>query len=386
MKRLGIALALASLLLVGLGLGWMLPNPWAAGRLSGPEADAKIVPAPLARVVAQGKLQPAGGLVNIFGPPGAKIVELLVEEGETVEPGRELLRYTGQQTLELQVALAASRTGDLKLELQQKTVVAEGGVASASAALRNAELNLQQAEAEPPLTTERDRLELARKRLEGIQQLADDPDTGRLISPWKVAEQKLELESAERELARAENKFATTRQSLQLAVDAARGNLDTAEKSLELARAALNALRSAELSEQLASQQWSESRLLAPSRGKVLRVSSRAGDTIGATPVIQMGAVGALECLAEVNDSLVGRVKLGQPCQLLSPALPRPLRGTVSGIGRFVGVPSLRDPDPLGLVDRRAVEVKIALVEEDVPVAVELLNLQVTVEIELENR
>ncbi|MFN6206402.1 MAG: hypothetical protein ACK49R_08180, partial [Planctomycetota bacterium] len=178
MKRLGIALALASLLLVGLGLGWMLPNPWAAGRLSGPEADAKIVPAPLARVVAQGKLQPAGGLVNIFGPPGAKIVELLVEEGETVEPGRELLRYTGQQTLELQVALAASRTGDLKLELQQKTVVAEGGVASASAALRNAELNLQQAEAEPPLTTERDRLELARKRLEGIQQLADDPDTG----------------------------------------------------------------------------------------------------------------------------------------------------------------------------------------------------------------
>jgi hypothetical protein len=40
----------------------------------------------------------------------------------------------------------------------------------------------------------------------------------------------------------------------------------------------------------------------------------------------------------------------------------------------------------LGLVDRRAVEVKIALVDEDVPVAVELLNLQVTVEIELENR
>jgi|694.fasta_scaffold21805_4 HlyD family secretion protein len=386
MKRLGIALALTSLLLVGLGLGWLLPNPWRAPSQLTPEQVATAVSTPVARVIAQGKLQPIGGVVNVFAPPGVKISELLVAEGAAVEAGRELLRYTGQRSLELQVALAASRTGDLKLELQQQLLAAEGSVTSAKAAAQSAELNLEQAAVEPALTTERDRLELARQRLKGLQQLAEDPDTQQLISPLTVAEQKLELETAERELQRAERKLEATKQSLHLALDVSRQNLEAAEKVLELARQALNATRSAELSEQIAEQQLSESRLMAPVSGQVLRVMARQGEAVGAAPVMQLGAVGTLECLAEVNDSLVGKVKLGQPCKILSPALPRPLRGTVSEIGRFVGTPALRDPDPLALVDRRAVEVKIAISSDDVPAAKDLLNLQVTVEIELETR
>lgn len=386
MKRLGIALALASLLLVGLGLGWWLPNPWRAIEPSTTGPAANSGPAPVARVIAQGRLQPVGGLINIFGPPGARISELLVAEGDAVEPGRELLRYTGQRSLELQARLAASRTADLKLELQQKLLAAEAGFASAGAAARNAEWNLEQAEAEPALITERERLELTRQRLAALQQLAADPDTEMLISPLALADQRLELEAAERELQRAERKLAATRESLHLALEVSRQNLATAEQTLSLARSAMNATLSAELSEQLAEQQLVESRLVALQSGKVLRVTGRKGETIGSTPVLQLGAAGGLECLAEVNDSLVGRVELGQSCQLSSPALPRPLRGTVSEISRFVGFPRLRDPDPLALVDRRAVEVTISIADEDVPAAVDLLNLQVTVEINLDNR
>lgn len=393
MKRLGIALSFASLLVVGvgllllgLGLGWLLPNPWQAvlPPATAPATDTR--PAPLARVIAQGKLQPAGGMTNIFAPPGARISELLVTAGEEVEAGRELLRYTGQRSLELQAQLAVSRTADLKLELQQQLLVAEGNVATAAAAVRNAEWNLEQAEAEPALATERERLDLARNRLAGLQQLAGDPDTAQLISPLALAEQKLELEAAERELQRTERKLAATKKSLQMALELSRQNLTTADQSLSLARQALQSTQSAELSERLAEQQLAESRLVAPRNGKVLRVNARQGEIIGSTPVLQLGASGALECVAEVNDSLVAQVKLGQGCKLLSPALPRPLRGTVSEIGRFVGFPSLRDPDPLALVDRRAVEVKIAIATDDVVAAIDLLNLQVTVEIDVESR
>jgi hypothetical protein len=77
---------------------------------------------------------------------------------------------------------------------------------------------------------------------------------------------------------------------------------------------------------------------------------------------------------------------LGQRAKLKSEALSRDLSGKVVGIGRFVGLPTLRDPDPLSLVDRRAVEIQIELEPEDAKLAQAWLNLQVTVEIELESK
>ncbi len=386
MRRFGIALALFALLFAGLLLGWWLPNPFLRPAKAPSQPPEQIEPVALVRVMAQGKLQPAGGILNIFAPPGTRLMELLVKEGETVRPGQELLRFTGQQAWEKQVDIAKSRTAELRLELQQKLQSAEANFAAAELAVKNAELNLQQAQAEPALKAERDSLELARKRLAGIKQLAGDPETSPLISPLTVAEQELQLEAAEQELLRGERTLEGAQESLRLAVQAARQNQESASQLVALARNSMEVSRSAELAEELAVLQVSEGRLQSPVDGQVLRINAREGDTIGATPILQLGRPNALECLAEVNDALVGNVRPGQTVKLRSPALPRPLTGTVVEVGRLVGVPTLREPDPLALVDRRSVEAKISVDPGDVPIQGVLLNLQVTVEIDLENR
>lgn len=387
MKQVGNSIAIGALLLLGgLALGWFLPHPW-SGKPQRAERPAETQQQPaLAKVVAQGRLQPAGGFVNVFGPPGSRVAEVLVSEGAVVEPGTELLRYTGQKTLETQVELAASRTADLQRELEQKQALAETNLQAAELALQNAKLNLQQAEAEQDLRLERERLAAAQTRLAGLKRLAADEDTARLVSPLAVEDKELEIRAAESELLRAERKLSAARESLALAVKTAEQNCAAASRTLALAREAAAANLSAKLGERISSLQLEESRLVAPAAGKVHRLVAHKGETIGTTPLLQLGDATRLECVAEVNDTLVGRVQIGQRARLKSEALPRELAGKVVGIGRFVGVPSLRDPDPLALVDRRSVEVQIELDPEDALLGQAWLNLQLTVEVELERK
>jgi len=388
MKRFGTSIGLSLLFLAGgLLIGWFVPNPWnqIARIKSEPTTDVQT-PAALAKVVAQGRIQPLGGFQNVFGPPGSRVSQLMVAEGTRVEPGSELVHYTGQRALEKQVELAASRTEDLQRELQQKQVLAETNLQAAELALKNAQLNLSQAEAEQDLTPERERLALAQTKLAGLKRLTEDDDTAKLVSPWAVAEKEVDIRVAESELARASRKLNSARESIALAVETAEQNRKAAERTLELARAAAESNLSARLGEEIAKMQVEESRIVAPAAGKVYRLTVRPGDSIGTTPLMQLGDAERLECIAEVNDTLAGKVKLGQRAKLKSEALSRDLSGKVVGIGRFVGLPTLRDPDPLSLVDRRAVEIQIELEPEDAKLAQVWLNLQVTVEIELESK
>lgn len=387
MKRFGTSIGLSLLFLAGgLLIGWFAPNPWNQSARAKPEPNAAAQLPVLAKVVAPGRIQPLGGFQNVFGPPGSRVSQLMVAEGTRVNPGSELVHYTGQRALEKQVELAASRTADLQRELQQKQVLAETNLQAAELALKNAKLNLSQAEAEQDLTPERERLALAQTKLAGLKRLTEDDDTAKLVSPWAVAEKEVDIRVAESDLARASRKLSAARESIALAVETAEQNRKAAERTLELARAAAESNLSARLGEEIAKMQVEESRIVAPAAGKVYRLTARPGDSIGTTPLMQLGDAERLECVAEVNDTLAGKVKLGQRAKLKSEALSRDLSGKVVSIGRFVGLPTLRDPDPLSLVDRRAVEIQIELEPEDAKLAQAWLNLQVTVEIELESK
>ncbi|MFM7740660.1 MAG: hypothetical protein ACKO9H_14745, partial [Planctomycetota bacterium] len=234
MKRIGTSIGLSLLLLAGgLLIGWFVPNPWSQGTRAKPESNSAEQPPALAKVVAQGRIQPLGGFQNIFGPPGSRVSQLMVAEGAKVDPGSELVRYTGQRALEKQLELATSRTADLQRELQQKKVLAETNLQAAELALKNARLNLAQAEAEQDLTPERERLALAQTKLTGLKRLAEDDDTAKLVSPWAVAEKEVDIRVAESELARAGRKLNSARDSIELAVETAEQNRKAAERTLE---------------------------------------------------------------------------------------------------------------------------------------------------------
>lgn len=336
----------------------------------------------LERVVAQARLQPRGGTLNVIGPPGSRLTELFVHEGTEVTGGQtELAQLTGQAVLEKQVELTSARRQDAELELEQRQSQAALQVRSAELQLQTAELSLEQLKDQSDLAIERQKLAQQQAKLDRLARLAEDPDTRSLVSPQGLADQQLALDEARVALSRAEQNLARSHESLTLAVSAAEANLESARNAHQAVTRALQENRSASVAQELAEIQARESILLAPISGTVLKVFMKPGEAITNLPILQLGDLSQMECIAEVNETLVSRVQPGQRVQIRSGALSRSLSGTVRSVSRVVGTPSIRDPNPLAMVDRRAVEVLIDLDASDWEIARNFVNLQVAVEI-----
>ena len=86
--------------------------------------------------------------------------------------------------------------------------------------------------------------------------------------------------------------------------------------------------------------------------------------------------------IAEVYETDIGRVRVGQTATVSARALPGgELRGRVTRIGTKVGRKDVLDTDPVADADARVVEVEIEL-EDDA--ASRLIHLRVEVTIHLE--
>jgi HlyD family secretion protein len=83
--------------------------------------------------------------------------------------------------------------------------------------------------------------------------------------------------------------------------------------------------------------------------------------------------------VAEVYETDVARVKLGQTATVRSPSLPRPLRGEVDRSGLKIGKLDALGTDPAARTDARVVEVEIRLAPDDVALAAPLTHLQVEI-------
>lgn len=179
----------------------------------------------------------------------------------------------------------------------------------------------------------------------------------------EVERLKAELESAKRELARA--------QRLQKGGVSSSANLDGARTSATVARANLERAR-AELDLSV---------VTAPIDGEVLKIHARTGERVGPLGIAELGRTGEMYAVAEIYETDIRFVRLDQRAQVRSPALSNPISGTVERIGRKVGKMDVLSTDPAAKTDARVVEVQIRL--DDGSPAAGLTNLQVEIELEL---
>ncbi len=121
-------------------------------------------------------------------------------------------------------------------------------------------------------------------------------------------------------------------------------------------------------------------RVTAPAAGLVLDVHARPGERIGPEGILELARVDQMYAIAEVYETDVGRVRVGQRAQVTSPALPSALVGRVEWIRPKVEKQDQIGTDPAARKDARVVEVKVRL--EDSAAAAPFTNLQVEVEIE----
>ena len=117
-----------------------------------------------------------------------------------------------------------------------------------------------------------------------------------------------------------------------------------------------------------------------PINGQVLEIHAREGERVGEDGIVELGETSAMYAVAEVYETDIGRVRLGQKATVRSPALPTELTGRVERIGLKIGKKDVLSTDPVEDADARVVEVDIRLDEPDAAAA--LTNLRVDVLIE----
>ncbi len=121
-----------------------------------------------------------------------------------------------------------------------------------------------------------------------------------------------------------------------------------------------------------------------PIEGRVLEINAREGERIATTSsegIVEIGKTDQMYVVAEIYETDIGRVRVGQAATITSGAFIGELAGTVERVGMQIGKKDILNTDPAADTDARVVEVKIRLDNESSQKVKDLTNLQVDVRI-----
>jgi HlyD family secretion protein len=224
--------------------------------------------------------------------------------------------------------------------LQTETTYAEAVIDQSKQAVRLLEISVER----------------ERKELKRVQSLTS------ALAGRSLDDQQFALESREGELlkARAELRAAEAalaRTHSTVAADSAEARLKTAEAQLGLTI------------------------IRAPIDGEILKVFTYPGERTGDNPILKMGDTNDMHVIAEVHETDVGSVRVGQQVTITSEALAEPVHGVVEEIGSLIFKNDVLDLDPRAPRDTRIVEVRVKLDKSDA--VSRLTHLEVSTRIEL---
>ena len=356
---------------------WQPESMLSANR--GAAVDLKVT---AERINALGRVEPKGGLISITGVPGARIGEISVCEGQVVGANAKLFVLDNYGELDAHCKMIEAQLVEAKrlLKIEKENV-----------ALLREELDVEEAQIQQldpydrkaqgrKVEALRDAGENARidyDRLKGLKEAGSSTD---LVSQQEIDAQKLKLSSAQAELDAAEALFQKFDQSQKIA----RRKIEIQRRRAAIAAERLAArIESLEASHRAALIQRDRAVVHAVLAGRILRILSRPGETIGAQPVLQMGDTSAMDVVAEVSELQAWDLDRAGPVTMT--ALGETLHGTIDleKNRRMVGRNSLFSLDPTVDADRRVILVRIRLDQRSSQMVADLTNLQVDVEIPL---
>ena len=114
-----------------------------------------------------------------------------------------------------------------------------------------------------------------------------------------------------------------------------------------------------------------------------LLILTRPGEVVSSDGIARIGQTSQMYAVAEVYESDIGKVRVGQQVKITSNALSEELHGTVERIGLEVQRQEVINTDPAANIDARVVEVRVRLDRESSQKVEGLTNLLVKVAIAL---
>lgn len=352
---------------------------------SSPSAQTAPIPK---KVTALGRLEPETEVIHLFASlalDGDRVAQLLVGQGDWVETGQPIAILASRDRLQAALEQAQEEVKVAKSKLAQILAGAKTGEIEAQQAhITQLEAELQGQIATNRATVNRWQAEVrtAKAEYDRYQYLyqqgaiaASELDNKRLA--WETAQAQLEQAQATEHLTvtTLQAKIAEAEATLNRIAEVRPVDVHTAQAEVEGAIATVKTAKT----------ELAQAYVRTPMAGQILKIHTHPGETIDEQyGIAQLGQTKQMVVVAEVYQTDISKVHLGQNALITSEVFSEELHGTVSEIDLQVSRQKVFSDQPGENLDRRVVEVKILLSLEDSQKVAGWTNLQVQTEILLE--
>lgn len=338
-------------------------------------------------VVALGRLEPQGEVIRVSAPSSTdgsnRVAQLLVEEGNQVKAGQTIAVLDSRDTLQAALREAQQQVSIARARLAQIKVGAKiGEIEAQQAAIKRLEIEQRREAAAQAASVERLEAEVRNAQLEDLR--------------YQMLYQEGAVSTSNRD-----SKFLTV-ETFQQQLNEAQANLsrivESRREQIREAKATLNriaevrpvdvAVAQAEVDGAIAAVERVQAQLdlayvRAPKAGQILKIHTHSGETVAGQGIVEMGQTSQMYAVAEVYETDIGKVRLGQKATIISDAVAEKLWGTVTHIGLQVHRQDVFDTNPTTDADARIIEVKIRLNEASSRKVSSLSNQRVRVALAL---
>lgn len=373
------------------------------------------------RITGLGRLEPETEVIQLSAPlalDGDRVAQLLVKAGDRVKAEQVIAILDSRDRLENELQQARERVKVAEARLAQVKAGAKGGeIAAQAATIERVQAQLQgersaqeQAVARVEAQTEGDRsaqtatirrleaeLNNAESEYQRYQQLYREG----AISSSLIDTKRLDAETIRQQVAEARAILERIETTGQRQLSEAKANLDrisgTGRQQISEAQATLNRIEEVrpvdvqaaqtEVDSAIAAVKKAETDLeqayiRAPMDAQVIKIHTRPGEKLSDNGIVELGQTDRMMAIAEVYQTDIGKIKLGQSAVVRGQAFSGEAQGEVAEIGRQVSRQNVFSNQPGENLDKRVVEVKIRLTLEDSKRVASLTNLQVETAIE----
>jgi len=372
-------------------------------------------------VTALGKIVPKDKIISLSASSDiltVRIAQILVREGDKVHRGQVIVILDSIDKLKAALEQAKQKVEVAKARLLQ---VQAGGAKKGEIAAQEAHIANLKAQFAGEVSTQQAKIARLKAELLGQTHVMQAKNT-RLQAAWvytkaecdryktlfqngavsaSVRDSKcLEKETDVRHLEEAEANRSRIVETLNEQIKEAEATLSqvssTFPKKISEAKANLNQIMEvrpvdvqvaqAELKQAKSAVIESDANLklayvVAPFDGQILKIHTFPGERIGTQGIVDLAQTKQMYVIAQIYETEINKIRLGQIATISSAALKNKLTGTVEQIALEVGNKNVFNSDPALAVDARVVQVKIRLNSGDNQQAASLINLEVEVAI-----
>ena len=337
-------------------------------------------------VAALGRIIPMDGVISISGAgqlADVRVIELKVQEGDEVTQGQIIalldpfyaqqasLTRAQQRMIVAQVQLERTLAGEAKL----------GDIAAQEAEIANLEAQVRTEVSEKQALIHRMQAELvnAERSYQRFQLLYDEGAIS--ISDLEDKQEQFEIAQARLNEAKAQLENIRSTRTQQIRRESATLEKLTEVRPVDLAVAQAE-LREAEASVAEAEANLELARVRAPVAGRILKIHTQSGERVKFDGILDLGQTQTMYVLAEVYETNIVKLRLGQSASVKISAFAEALQGTVEHIAPQIDQRKIFDNDPALGIDARVFEVKIRLNPTDSQKVEQFIHMEADVAIQ----